>query len=74
MSKTFHLTVNGTALDFTEDQAEVLQEALSEAVKKPGQSIYRETQSGPVSARMTAGGQPGGAESMVNSNVVLTDC
>ena len=72
MSKTFHLTVNGTTVDFTEGQAEAMQEALSQAVKNPGQSIYRETPSGPVSARMTVGGQAAGDQS--DRDAVLTEC
>jgi hypothetical protein len=73
MSKTFHLSVNGTTVDFTEGQAEAMQEALSQAVKNPGQSIHRKTPSGPVSARMTVGGQsaPGGQS---DDPAVLTDC
>jgi len=73
MSKTFHMTVNNTTIDFTEGQAEAMQEALSEAVKNPGHRIYRETPSGPVSAQLTVGA-PAASGNDADDHAILTDC
>lgn len=76
--KQFHLSVNGQTLTFSQDQAEQMQSALSEAVRNPGTESVRSGQFGEIRAQLESGpattpGNPN-AHTMQNQNVVLTDC
>jgi len=76
--KQFHLSVNGQTLTFTQDQASEMQNALSDAIQKPGTEAVRTGHFGEIRARLDSGtgagnGNPG-AHAMQNQNVVLTDC